>query len=463
MAIDKGAFTSSIGFVLAAAGSAIGLGNIWRFPYLTAQHGGGLFLLVYLVLLLTFGIVMLTTEIAIGRKTKKSPLYAYNELSPKGGWIGGLATLIPFLIFPYYCVITGWVMKYCILFLFGASNLATEPNFFTGFITSKFEPILYLTIVLATTSFVIYKGVAGGIERISILLMPLLFILIIGISIFAITIHHEEGGVTRTGLQALAIYLTPNTHEMTFVRFLQLCMAAVGQLFYSISIAMGIMVAYGSYFEDKGNIFRSVSQIAFFDTLVAFLAGIMIIVPFIVFMGEDALVTSGPSLLFVSVPKLFARMGAAGPIVGSVFFLMAFFAALTSAISLMEAVVASLMERLSCSREKATVVEGVLAFAVGLLVCLGYNVLYFECPLPTGSVGQILDLLDFASCNILMPIVAIATCALIGWIVGTKTIVNEVTKNGERFLLAPIYSFIIRYAAPIILFILLIQCLGIIK
>ncbi|MBQ7586113.1 MAG: sodium-dependent transporter, partial [Desulfovibrionaceae bacterium] len=245
-------------------------------------------------------------------------------------------------------------MKYCVTYLTGHGLDAAESSYFTSFITSTSEPIIYTCLFLLLAAAVIYRGVTYGIERISVLLMPILFILIIGISIFALTISHEDGGVTRTGLDGLQVYLTPKTENLTAGNFLSLCLSALGQLFYSISIAMGIMVAYGSYFDDKSNLFGSVAQVAFFDTIVAFLAGIMIVIPFVVFMGEDAMQTSGPSLLFISVPKLFARMGTTGTVVGTAFFIMTFFAALTSAISLLEAVVACFMERFSFSRKKST-------------------------------------------------------------------------------------------------------------
>ena len=463
MAEAKGSFSGTIGFVLAAAGSAIGLGNIWRFPYLAAQNGGGLFLIVYLVLLLVFGLALLLTEIAIGRKTRQSPLYAYRALHPKGSMLGLLATIVPFLILPYYCVIGGWVTKYFVLFLTGHAAEAAQAKFFTSFISSVSEPIVYTVFFLLATAYIIYRGVAYGIERISIILMPILFLMIIGIAIFALTLSHTDGEVTRTGFDGLAYYLAPKTEGMTFNSFLSLCLAALGQLFYSISFAMGIMIAYGSYFEDKGNLFRSVTQIAFFDTLVAFLAGIMIIVPFVVFQGEDAMQSSGPSLLFISVPKLFVSMGSTGVVVGTIFFLMVFFASLTSAISILEAVVACFMERFDLTRKKATFIETAIALGLAVIVCLGYNVFYFEYPLPNGSIGQILDFMDFASCNFLMPILAIGTCIFIGWVVSPRVLLEEATKNGEKFLFKGLYSFVIRYAAPVILTIILLQCFGVFK
>ncbi len=268
-------FTSSIGFVLAAAGSAVGLGNIWRFPYLAAKDGGGLFLVVYLALALTFGFALLTTEVAIGRKTKQSPLTAYYALRPKKVWrgLGVIACLVPILIMPYYCVIGGWVVKYFLAFLTGHGADAAKDDYFTGFITSEVEPIVLMVIFLLIVAFIIYRGVAGGIEMSSRLIMPVLLLLVIGIAIFSLTIHHtDENGVVRTGLQGLKVFVVPNFKGVTVHSFFTTVMDAMGQLFYSLSVAMGIMIAYGSYVPDKANLAFAINEIEVFDTVVAFLA-----------------------------------------------------------------------------------------------------------------------------------------------------------------------------------------------
>lgn len=456
-------FSGTIGFVIASAGSAIGLGNIWRFPYFAAKNGGGVFLATYLVLLVTFGITLLVTEITIGRRTKHSPLKAYGALSSKWRWIGIFSTLVPFLILPYYCVIGGWVLKYFMVFLTGQLDAAVDSGFFGAYITGMAEPFVFMAIYVFLTAFVIYRGINDGIERLSKILMPILLFLVIGIACFCLTISYNDGSVVRTGLDGLKVYLVPEIGDMTLGAFLPVLLDAMGQLFFSISVAMGIMIAYGSYFDDKGDIFESAAKIEFFDTFVAFLAGVMIILPVYVFLGKDAMGASGPSLLFVSMPNVFHAMGAAGSVVGAAFFLMVFFAALTSSIAIMEAVIASLMEAFSWSREKATVIEGVVAIAIGTLVCFGYNVLYFEVPMPHGGTGQILDIFDFLSNNIFMPVVAIATCLLIGWGVGPKTVVDEVTKNGEPFRFQCLYSVMIRFIVPFLLVVLFLQSLGLLK
>ncbi|MBQ7886365.1 MAG: sodium-dependent transporter [Clostridia bacterium] len=459
----RGSFSGSIGFVLAAAGSAVGLGNIWRFPYLAAKDGGGVFLLCYLVLALTFGFTLLTTEIAIGRKTGKSPLMAYGAMSKKFGWVGALACLIPALILPYYCVIGGWVLRYLSAYLTGGGAAAAADGFFTGFITSQVSPIVWFVIYLAATIAVVYKGVDKGIERMSTVLMPILLVLIVGIAFFSLSLEHTDAaGVTRTGLEGLKIYMIPDFSGMTLGGFLVVLMDALGQLFYSVSVAMGIMITYGSYVKKETNIVKSVNQIEIFDTVVAFLAGLMIVPTVYTFMGVEGM-SAGPSLMFISLPKVFEAMGSVGTVIGAVFFVMVAFAALTSSVSIMEAIVSCAQDKLRIDRPKATLSVGALALVVGLIVCLGYNVLYFELTLPNASVGQVLDVLDYISNFVLMPVVAIATCLMVGWVLGPKSVIGEVTRNGERFGREKLYIVMVKAVAPALLLFLLLQSLGLVK
>ncbi len=457
----RSSFSGSLGFVLAAAGSAVGLGNIWRFPYLAAKDGGGLFLVIYIILALTFGFTLLMTEVSIGRKTRQSCLTAYGRMKKGWGWLGGLASVVPFIIMPYYCVIGGWVLKYALVFITGQGGAAAGDGFFTKFITGYAEPIVYNLVFLLMTAVVIFRGVNKGIEALSKVLMPILFVLIIGIAVYSLTLSEgKEGG--RTGLQGLAIYVIPNFEGVGVRDVLMTIMDAMGQLFYSISVAMGIMVTYGSYFKDKDNLIRSVNQIEIFDTVVAFLAGVMIIPAVYVFLGPEGM-DAGPGLMFVAMPKIFAQMGVAGNIFGAVFFLMVLFAALTSCISIMEAICSGMIDK-GMSRHKATVVEGVIALVMSTVVCLGYNLFYFEAVLPNtppGKNAQILDIMDYVSNNVLMPVLAIGTCILIGWIVKPKTIIEEATKNGERFGRRHLYTVMIKFVAPVMLFILLLGSLGV--
>lgn len=455
---ERNSFSNSVGFVLAAAGSAVGLGNIWRFPYLAAKDGGGLFLVIYIILALTFGFTLLISEVAIGRKTKQSSLTAYGRINKKFGWIGGFSALVPFLILPYYCIIGGWVLKYTVAFVTGHGFDAAVDGYFTSFITAQYQPIVFDAIFLAAVAFVIYRGVNKGIEAISRILMPILFLLVIGIAVYSLTITNPETG--RSGIDGLGVYVIPSIKGLGFKDVLVAITDAMGQLFYSISVAMGIMVTYGSYFKDDSNLVKSVNQIEIFDTLIAFLAGVMIIPAVYVFMGPEGM-TGGPGLMFIAIPKVFMQMGKIGQFVGAAFFIMVLFAALTSAMSVLEAVVAGFIDHFKMSRRRATVLEAVIAMVIGIVICLGYNVLYFEVKLPNGVTAQILDIVDYFANNIFMPVVAIGTCILIGWVAKPKTVIDEATKNGERFGRKRLYIVMIKFVTPILLAILLLGSLGI--
>lgn len=455
----RSSFTGSIGFVLAAAGSAVGLGNIWRFPYLAAKDHGGVFILCYIILALTFGFALLTTEIAIGRKTAQSPLTAYGKINSRWGKLGILACLVPVIILPYYCTIGGWVIKYFVNFAAGRIQESAADGYFTEYISQTGSPVLYMCIFLFLTFFVVYRGVDKGIEKFSRILMPILLLLIVGISVYALTISSTEDGVTRNGLQGLKIYLVPDFTGMTLRDVAIIVMDAMGQLFFSISVSMGIMVAYGSYVKKDINLMKSINQIEIFDTIVALLAGLMIVPAVYVFMGTDGM-SAGPGLMFISLPKIFHRMGTAGIVLGLLFFLMVIFAAITSSVSIMEAIVSSIMDRFHLSRKKSTVLVSVYGLIGGLIVCFGYNLLYFELPLPNGTTGQVLDLLDYISNSCLMPLVAFLTCILIGWVAKPKTVIDEVEQGGVKFGRRLLYIVMIRFVAPIMLFLLLLQAFG---
>ena len=458
---QRNSFTGSLGFVLAAAGSAVGLGNIWRFPYLAAKDGGGLFLVVYLALALTFGFALLITEIAIGRKTQESPLTAYKKINSKWGFLGIFSFVVPFLIYPYYCVIGGWVMKYMFSYLAFQGQVTVADGFFGGFITSQWQPIFY-TVIFAILAFIIvYKGVDRGIERYSKILMPVLVIIVIFIAIYSLFITHtDENGVTRTGLQGAAIYFIPNFEGLTVKGFLTIILDAMGQLFYSLSIAMGIMIAYGSYMKKNVNLGKSVNQIEIFDTGIALLAGMMIIPAVFAFSGKEGM-SAGPGLMFVTLPKVFNSLGKFGEFIGLIFFVMVMFAALTSAVSILEAITSSMMDKFKWSRRRSAVIMAASTFVVSIIVCLGYNKFYFDLPLPNGTVAQVLDVLDYASNNILMPIVGLLTCILIGWVAKPKTTIDEITRNGEHFARKALYVVMIKFVAPVLLFIILLTSFGV--
>lgn len=309
----------------------------------------------------------------------------------------------------------------------------------------------------------IFCGVNKGIEKYSKILMPILLVLVIGISIFSITLSYTDAsGVTRTGVEGLKIYIIPDFTGMTLSKFVAILIDAMGQLFFSISVAMGIMIAYGSYVKRDTNLMQSINQIEIFDTAVAFLAGMMIVPAVYTFMGTEGMAT-GPSLMFISLPKVFHEMGTAGGIIGALFFIMVAFAAITSSVSIMEAIVSSIIDKFHFSRKKSTLLAAVYALVVGCIVCFGYNILYFEVTLPNGTVGQVLDILDYISNNIFMPLVALLTCILIGWVAKPKTIIDEVCRGGYKFRRKSLYIIMIKFIAPLLLFVLLLQSLGIIN
>lgn len=453
----RNSFTGSLGFVLAAAGSAVGLGNIWRFPYLAARDGGGLFLLVYLVLVLTFGFTLLTVEIAIGRKTRQSPLTAYGALAPKWKPLGYIACLVPVIIMPYYCVIGGWVLKYFLAFVTGNGEAAAAEGYFTGFLSETDTPIVMSVVFLALTIIVVLGGVEKGIEKFSRIAMPALVVLIILIAIYSLTISHtDDSGVKRTGLEGLKILVAVDVSHLTAGEFINTAMDAMGQLFYSLSVAMGIMIAYGSYMRDDTNLGRAITHIEIFDTVIAFLAGVMIIPAVYVFMGREGM-QAGPGLMFEALPNVFLHMGKIGTVVGSLFFALVLLAAITSSVSILEAVVAILMDGWHMKRRRATTMESLCALIGAILVCLGYNKLYFNITLPNGASAQLLDVLDYISNNLLMPIVAIATCILVGWVIKPRTLIEEVTKNGEKFRRKYLFIVMVKFVVPVLLVILLVE------
>ncbi|WP_418749818.1 sodium-dependent transporter [Frisingicoccus sp.] len=457
----KGGFTGSLGFVLAAAGSAVGVGNIWRFPYLAAKDGGGLFLIVYLVLVMTFGFTLLVTDVAIGRRTKCNALHAFGAMHPKWKFLGYVTFIVPVLIMTYYSVIGGWIGKYMFTFITMRGNEAARDGYFTSFITSGAAPVVFMLIFLSITAFIVYGGVEKGIERFARIVMPGLLLMIIGISIFSLTLRFEDGnGVVRTGLQGLSVYVLPNFDGITWKRFLEILLDAMSQLFFSLSVSMGIMITYGSYVKKDVNLGRSLGQIEFFDTFVAFLAGLMIIPAVYVFFGTEGM-ASGPSLMFISLPKVFAEMGSIGSLIGAVFFVMVLFAALTSSVSIMETLVANCMDIFHTTRKKTSLVIGLLSAAASVVICMGYNVLYFELTLPNGQTAQLLDVMDYISNSFLMPFISLLTCIFIGWVIKPKWICDEMESSGHPFGRKKLYIVMIRYVVPVMMAILFLQSAGV--
>lgn len=453
-------FSGQLGFVLAAAGSAVGVGNLWRFPYLAAKDGGGLFLIIYFILVLTFGFTLLTSDIAIGRRTKKSAIGAYTEMHPKWKFLGILTFLVPVLIMTYYAVIGGWITKYAVVYFTGQAKAAAADDYFTSFITSSTSPVIFALLFMGVTAFIVYNGVEGGIEKVSKWMMPVLFVLVVIISVYSLTLEHTDAsGQVRTGWEGFLYYLTPNFEGLTLERFLQILLDAMSQLFFSLSVSMGIMITYGSYVKPEVNLNKAVNQIEIFDTGVAFLAGAMIIPAVFVFSGTEGM-DAGPSLMFISLPKVFAAMGKAGTFVGMLFFVTAIFATLSSCISVLESITANCMEIFHTGRKKTVIVLSAIYLAASAVITLGYSIFYVEVKLPNGSTGQLLDIMDYISNSVMMPFIALLSTILIGWIVTPDYVIDEMQRNGETFHRKKLYRVIIRFVAPVMMFVLFLQSTG---
>ena len=466
---NRASWSGQIAFILAAAASAIGLGNLWRFPYLAAQYGGGTFIVVYLALVVTLGFTLMVTEISIGRMTQQSQLTAYSRLHKGFGPLGLLATVIPVVIVPYYCVIGGWVLKYFWAYFrmigtgmdsingHGSINEAGEfiitgaGGFFGDFIGSPFAPFGYGLLFIAACALVIALGVKHGIEKSNLVLMPMLFIMAIGIAIYVMTLPGTGAGIKY--------YLVPNmdalrgqTGAFSFAQLAKTILGAMGQMFYSLSLAMGIMITYGSYMRKTDSIEKSVRRIEIFDTIIAIIAGMMIIPVVYAFAEKNGTpiheaMNAGPGLMFVTLPKVFADFGRAGAFVGAVFFLLVAFAALTSAISLYEACVASVCDLLGMKRRNATFFMFFVIAFLAVFSALGFGVWSHLQPFHM----DFLTFFDFVTNAVLMPIVAIVTCIFVGWVLGPETIEKEILKGEPRFVARKMYSVMVKYVAPLLI------------
>ena len=439
----RSTFSGKLGFVLSAAGASVGLGNIWRFPYLAAKYGGGIFLLIYILLALTFGYTMIMAETSIGRMTKKSPVGAYASFGRSkwlsfGGWINAV---IPLLIVPYYSVIGGWVIKYLVGYLTGNGSALAADGYFSTFISDGFSTEICFLIFAGITLGIIYAGVRNGIERVSKFMMPILVVLSVMIAVYSMT----RPGAVR-GIQ---YFLVPNLKNFSWMTVV----TAMGQMFYSLSIAMGILITFGSYMKKDISIEGSTEHVEIFDTAIAIMAGLMIIPAVFAFSGGDPdTLQAGPALMFITIPKVFANMGM-GTFVGVLFFILVLFAALTSSIALTESSVSTIEDELGWSRKKSTLLVAAVMVILGTLSCLGYG--------PLASVTiigmQFLDFFDFMTNSVMMPIAAIATCLLVSRVIGVDKIEEEVTQGGKPFKRKRVFNMMIRRLCPIFAAIILIS------
>ena len=440
-AASRGSFSGRLGFILAAAGSAVGLGNLWRFPYLAEQYGGGIFLLTYIVLVVTFGVALMITEIAVGRRTGKSCIDAFLDLGEKYKVVGWLIAIIPLIIVPYYCVIGGWVTKYFVEYMSGMGSSLAGDSFFDSFTSVELpglfdNPVVWFVIYAVLSVAVVAFGVQKGVERMSKVLLPGLLVMLVGICMYTLTLD----GISE-GLQ---YYLVPDFDQFS----MKTVLGALGQLFYSLSLAMGIMITYGSYMRKNVDIEKSAYTICLMDSCVAFLCGLMIVPAVVVFIGPG--LTDGFGLMFETMPLVFESMPA-GHIIGAVFFLLAMFAAWTSSISLSETAVSIFKDRWNWRRSVACVVCLVLILVLGILSCLGFGPLSGIQPLGMSFLG----FFDFITNSVLMPIAAIITCIIIGYFVKPKFVIEEVESSG-RFRIGRVYPYLVKYICPVFMAIILV-------
>ncbi|MGF0064670.1 sodium-dependent transporter [Lachnospiraceae bacterium SGI.085] len=442
----RSTFSGKLGFVLSAAGASVGLGNIWRFPYLAAKYGGGIFFIIYIALTLTFGYTMIIAETSLGRMTRKSPVGAYQSFGKSrwlsfGGWINAI---IPLLIVPYYSVIGGWVIKYLIEYLMGHAESLAEDGYFGEFISGGVSAEICFIIFMLITVAIIYSGVRNGVERVSKFMMPILVVLAVVIMVYS---------VTRPGaLAGVKYFLIPQPENFSWMTVV----TAMGQMFYSLSIAMGILVTFGSYMKDDVSIEKSTVNVEIFDTAIAVMAGLMIIPAVFSFSGGDAeTLQAGPSLMFITIPKVFASMGF-GSIVGVLFFFLVLCAALTSSIALTESAVSTFEDELGWGRKKSVVILAGIMFVLGSLSSLGYG------PLQGMKILGMacLDFFDFLTNSVMMPIAAIATCFLVTKVIGIDKIDEEMTKENGTFKRKRIFVFMIRFMCPIFATIILISSIA---
>ena len=376
-------------------------------------------------------------------KARKSPVGAFESFGNSrfisiGGWINAI---IPILIVPYYSVIGGWVIKYLIEYFAGHSKTLAGDAYFTTFISNGWSTEICFIIFTLFTLGIIYAGVRNGIERVSRFMMPILIVLSLIIAVYS---------VTRPGaIEGVKYFLVPNFDHFSWMTVV----SAMGQMFYSLSIAMGILITFGSYMKKDTSIEKSTENVEIFDTAIAIMAGLMIIPAVFAFSGGNAeTLKSGPALMFITIPKVFANMGF-GTAIGIVFFLLVLFAAVTSSIALTESAVSTFEDELHWSRKKSTVFMGMVMLLLGTLSCLGYG------PLANFKIlgMQFLDFFDFITNSVMMPIAAIATCLLVSKVVGVDKIEEEITKDGQAFRRKKIFCFMIKYLCPLFAAIILIS------
>jgi NSS family neurotransmitter:Na+ symporter len=432
---SRDSFGSKFGIIAAAAGSAVGLGNIWKFPYVAGENGGGAFMLIYLFFVLLIGVPVMMSEFSIGRKGQKNAYGSFNIIAPGSKWnlIGFMGVVAAFFILAFYSAVAGWTLEYIVHSVthrFAGQSPEQLADTFSSFISNPVRPIAWQLIFMVLTALIVLAGIKKGIEKYTKLLMPLLLLLIILLCIRSLTL---EGG--KVGLEFL---FKPNFGKVTAKTIL----FAMGQAFFSLSLGMGALITYSSYFGKKENLALIAMEVSLADTLIAILAGVMIFPAVFAFGIEPA---SGPSLVFITLPGIFQQMPG-GDFFGALFFILLAVAALTSTISLLEVVVAFFSEELKISRKKATAIATVAISALGAFASLSFG------PLKDFTIFEksIFDILDYTASNVLLPLGGLLIVLFVGWFAGKKIIKPELSNEGElRIGYFPMFRFIVRFIAPL--------------
>lgn len=439
-------WSSRLGFTLAAVGSAVGLGNVWRFPYVVGEHGGAAFLILYIAVLIVMGLPVMLAELAIGRRSQSDAVGAFQILAPGRPWVVGgyLSVAAGVVILSYYAVIGGWVGRYLVGYLSGEMATLPPAEFgatFEGFISSTFAPLTWAFAFLATTTAIVLSGVRHGIERANRVLMPLLFLLLVGMAVYGLTLPGAG--------EALGFLLTPDWSAFGQG---EAYLAAVGQAFFSLSLGMGALLTYGSYLSRSTQLPGQAARIVALDFAVALVAGLVIFPAVFSFAIDPA---TGPTLVFVVLPGIFEAMPA-GTLVGLAFFVLLAAAALSSAVSLLEVVVAYAMRQLRWSRRKAALLLGTAIFALSTLPSLGYG--------PLAGVrllgGSILDGLDLAASQVVLPLGGLIFALFVGWSWGRAVALEEV--GFERAWLGRAWLFMLRWVTPALILVVLARSVGVI-
>lgn len=443
--VSRGQWATSIGFVLAAAGAAVGLGNVWKFPYLTALHGGGTFLFAYILMLLFLGIPVLVTEMVLGRRGKLDPVGTYSKLSGGSGFwkfVGYVAISVNFIVLSFYSVVGGWITNYMFQYIMGGIK-GDIVEYFGGFVSNPYSPLLWYALFMGMTIYIVAQGVSAGIERASNIMMPTLFLLFIILAIRAVTLPGA--------IEGIKYYLLPDFSKLSGTTFLM----AMGQVFFSLNIGAGCTMTYASYLSDDENIPKMSLQVPLLDFLAAFLAGIIIIPSVFAFNLDPA---AGPPLLFITMPFVFGNMPL-GVLFGLMFFVLMLFAALTSSISMLEVNTAFLVDNYKIDRKKAALTAGFFIFLLGIPSSLAQGVLSNF----TIFGLDFLSAMDFLASYILMPFGAFMMTLFLVRVLGLDEAIKEATNDGTiPFKIKVLWSFLVKYVVPIIIILVFLSSVGLI-